>query len=45
MWCIGELTAQYRERMYEVLDLYERPSRVEEPVVCVDEKSKQLLAQ
>jgi hypothetical protein len=44
MWCIGQLTAQYRQRMYEVLDLYERPYNPDEPVVWVDEKSKQLLA-
>lgn len=44
MWCIGQLTPQYRQRMYEVLDLYARPYNPDEPVVCVDEKSKQLLA-
>lgn len=44
MWCIGQLTAQYRQRMYAVLDLYERPYNPDQPVVCVDEKSKQLLA-
>jgi hypothetical protein len=43
MWCIGVLTAQYRQRMYELLALYARPFRRHEPVVCVDEKSKQLL--
>lgn len=43
MWCIGVLTAQYRQRMYELLALYARPFRRREPVVCVDEKSKQLL--
>ena len=43
MWCIGQLTPQYRQRMYEVLDLYKRPYNQDEPVVCVDEKSKQLL--
>ena len=43
MWCIGVLTAQYRQRMYELLALYARPFRRQEPVVCVDEKSKQLL--
>jgi hypothetical protein len=43
MWCIGVLTAQYRQRMYELLALYARPFRRVEPVVCVDEKSKQLL--
>lgn len=43
MWCIGALTAQYRQRMYDLLALYARPFRSQEPVVCVDEKSKQLL--
>ena len=40
MWCIGVLTAQYRQRMYDLLALYARPFRSQEPVVCVDEKSK-----
>jgi hypothetical protein len=44
MWCIGNITPQYRQRMYNVLNLYERAYNWEEPVVCVDEKSKQLLA-
>jgi len=43
MWCIGEITPQYRQRMYDVLDLYALPYNPDEPVVCVDEKSKQLL--
>ena len=43
MWCIGELTAEYRRRMYELLDLYARPHDPREPGICVDEKSKQLL--
>jgi hypothetical protein len=43
MWCIGELTAEYRRRMYELLALYARPHDPLEPVICVDEKSKQLL--
>lgn len=43
MWCIGVLTDEYRQRMYGLLDLYARPFRVKEPVVCLDEKSKQLL--
>jgi hypothetical protein len=43
MWCIGMLTAQYRQRMYDLLALYARPFRRKEPVICVDEKSKQLL--
>lgn len=44
MWCIGKLTPTYRARMYDVIDLYHQPYNPEEPVVCVDEKSKQLLA-
>ena len=43
MWCIGKLTAEYRHRMYDLLDLYARAFRAEEPVVCLDEKSKQLI--
>ena len=43
MWCIGVLTEQYRRRMYDLLDLYARPYREHEPVICIDEKSKQLL--
>jgi DDE superfamily endonuclease len=45
MWCIGKLTPEYRARMYDVIDLYHRPYNPEEPVICVDEKSKQLLAE
>ena len=43
MWCIGRLTEEYRSRMYGLLDLYARPYLEREPVVCMDEKSKQLL--
>ena len=43
MWCIGTMTRQYRERMYSLLDLYEHRGSREYPVVCMDEKSKQLL--
>lgn len=45
MWCIGRITAEYRERMYDLLGLYARPYNAAEPVVCLDEKSKQLLQQ
>jgi len=45
MWCIGKLIKEYRERMYDLLDIYARPYQENEPVVCVDEKSKQLLEQ
>lgn len=44
MWCIAALTPEYRKRMYHLLALYARPLRKDEPVVCVDEKSLQLLA-
>jgi hypothetical protein len=44
MWCIGEITPEYRQCMYALLDLYQWPYSRDEPVVCVDEKSKQLLA-
>jgi DDE superfamily endonuclease len=44
MWCVGTITPQYRQRMYDLLDLYQLPYHRDEPVVCVDEKSKQLLA-
>ena len=44
MWCIGKITPQYRQRMYALLELYQLPYKQDEPVVCVDEKSKQLLA-
>lgn len=43
MWCIGRLNEEYRERMYGLLRLYRRAYRPDEPVVCIDEKSKQLL--
>jgi transposase len=43
MWCIGVMSEEYRNRMYDLLDLYARPLQTGEPVVCVDEKSKQLL--
>ena len=44
MWCIGTLTEEYRRRMYNLLALYARPLREDEPVICIDEKSLQLLA-
>jgi len=45
MWCVGRITAEYRKRMYGLLRIYARPYNAKEPVVCVDEKSKQLLRQ
>jgi hypothetical protein len=43
MWCIGVLTEEYRRRMYALLELYARPLSSAEPVICIDEKSLQLL--
>jgi hypothetical protein len=43
MWCIGKLTPGYRERMYGLCELYAKDYNEQELVVCVDEKSKQLL--
>lgn len=44
MWCIAEITPEYRKRMYRLLNLYKKPYNPKFPVVCFDEKSKQLLA-
>jgi hypothetical protein len=43
MWCIGALTEEYRTRMYALLELYARPMSPIEPVICIDEKSLQLV--
>lgn len=43
MWCIPKLDKEYIDRMEEVLDLYEKPYDPKAPVVCLDEKSTQLL--
>lgn len=42
-WCVPRLTERFIERMIDLLDLYGLPYDENEPVVCVDEKSKQLL--
>jgi DDE superfamily endonuclease len=43
MWCIGTINAEYRARMYDILNLYGIDYNPQEPVICVDEKSKQLI--
>ena len=43
MWCITVITVEYRERMYKLLDLYSQDYDERFPVVCMDEKSKQLI--
>jgi hypothetical protein len=44
MWCIGVLNDEYRRRMYALLELYARPMSRVEPVICIDEKSLQLIS-
>jgi hypothetical protein len=44
MWCNGALTEEYRRRTYDLLALYAQSSHVNEPVLCIDNKSLQLLA-
>jgi len=43
MWCIQEITEEYRTRMYRLLELYKQDYDPGYPLVCMDEKSKQLL--
>jgi hypothetical protein len=43
MWCIQKIDAIFRACMYDVLDLYEEPYNPKKPLVCFDEKPKQLL--
>lgn len=45
MWCIGKIDAEYRRRMYNILNLYSEPYDAKIPVIGVDEKPKQLLAE
>jgi hypothetical protein len=46
MWCIPpEANAEFVWRMEEVLAVYKRPFDPNHPVVCMDETSKQLVAQ
>jgi len=43
MWCISEINQEFRERMYDILDLYAKPYDPKNPVIGLDEKPKQLL--
>jgi len=43
MWCIAEINEEYRERMYDLLDLYAEEYDPKRPVICLDEKPKQLI--
>jgi transposase len=44
MWCIPKLTVEYISRMEDILNLYEKAYDPLEPVICLDEKSTQILA-
>lgn len=44
MWCVGEITEEFVERMEDVLDVYERPYDPKNPVVCIDEKPVPLMS-
>lgn len=43
MWCVPTITEEFKKRMEDILDLYAKPYDSREPVLCFDEKSKQLL--
>ncbi len=45
MWCIGEIDEKFRERMYDLLDLYQEPYDPKKPTIGLDEKPKQLLGE
>ena len=44
MWCIPKITPEFTARMEDVLARYALPYNPKEPVLCLDEKSKQLLS-
>ena len=41
-WCIGKPSARFVAKMEDVLDVYQRPYDPQRPVVCLDEKSKEM---
>ncbi len=41
-YCIGKPSAKFVAKMEDVLDVYQRPYDPQRPVVCFDEKSKEL---
>jgi len=38
MWCVAELNEDYITKMEDVLETYEQPHDLKQPVVCLDEK-------
>lgn len=45
MWVIPRITLEFIERMLDVLEVLERAYDPNHPVICIDEKSKQLLGE
>jgi len=43
MWAIPKVTPQFKKRLLELVALYAKPYDESYPVICFDEKSKQLL--
>jgi hypothetical protein len=43
MWCVQTIDSEYRDRMYEVLICTKRITTLKKPLICLDEKPKQLL--
>lgn len=43
MWCIQTIDSKFRACMYNILDLYKEQYYPEQPLVCLDEKPKQLI--
>ena len=43
-WCLTKPSARFVSKMEDVLEVYQRPYNPERPVVCLDEKSKELHA-
>ena len=41
MWCIPEVTPEFEERMFDVLDEYAKPYDPKNPKLSIDEKSQQ----
>jgi len=38
MWCVAEINNEYKEKMENVLAIYEKDHDPREPVVCIDER-------
>lgn len=43
MWCIQTIDSEYKNKMYDILNLHEEDYDPKKPLICLDEKPKQLL--